>query len=218
MKKTLFSVLLLVLLIPAYAQTSSTLTAKQQEEIIERIKDKLKDFQYYLSIMADKTLSQQVRQNAHKANMLLFIGSCEPYEVTESTGRIERRNAVQMETSSVNSNYVKRQPMKQYFVNIMNNRMYSNIIIEQADAIRVDNLRKVGEDKYEAVAHICQYFTGYGENGQPKYADKTEKAVKILISHKDNPRINEGEIVCENIFDIKLGDMKVLSTERISGR
>lgn len=216
MKRIILTIILFAgLLASAHAQTGLDITAEEKEQIIVRIKDKLEDFQYFLGTMADKNNSQQVRQSAYKANTLLFIGNCELYEVIDqTTGKVERKRAVEMETSSVNSNYIKRQPMKQYFINIMNNRAYSNIKIEQSDIIRVDNLRKVGEGKYEAVAHICQYFAGYNDNGQIRYGDITEKAVKILIDYYEIPNSFGGEI----IYDIKLGNMKVLSTERLQIR
>lgn len=215
MKRIILTIIVFAwLLAPAYTQTID-LTADQKKQIIARIEDKLEDFQNSLEIMAEKSYSQQTRQAAYKANTLLFIGNCEPYEVIDQmTGRVKRKRAVEMETSSVNSNYIKRQPMKQYFINIMNNRAYSNIKIEQAGAIRVDNIRKVGEGKYEAVAHICQYFAGYRGDMGKIYEDKTEKAVKILIDYHEIPNSFGGDI----IYDIKLENMKVLSTERIQSR
>ena len=216
MKKILFiTTLFACLLTPVYAQSSFDLTDEVKEQIIARIKDKLNDFQEFLGEMANKKFPQQTRQKAYESSIILFIGECEPYEVSDiTTGRVERKKAVEMETSSVNSNYIKRQLMKLYFLNILNNRIYSNIKIEQADAVRVDNLRKVGEGRYEAVAHICQYFVGYNDNGYLKYGDKTEKAVKVYVNYKEIPTSTG----TDSIFDIKLGNMKVLSTERIQTR
>lgn len=199
------------------AQSSSdlTVTEEEQTQVKARIIDKLEDFQFWLGEMADKKNSMQVRTSAHKSNILLFIGKCEPYTVTDfSTGETQRKEAVQMETSSVSNGRERKrtQPMKQYFINILNNRAYSNIKIEQSKAVRVDNIRKVGNGKYEAVAHIHQYFTGYGgERNRVIYSDNTEKAVRILIDY-DEVVTSDG---IDRIFDIKLGDMKVALTERL---
>ena len=200
--------------ISVYAQDVLELSIEQKNEIKERIINKLDDFQFYLGEMADKKNSQQVRTSAHKSNILLFIGKCEPYTVTNiSTGALENKEAVKMETSSISNGYERRksQTMKQYFINILNNRAYSNIKIEQSKAVRVDNIRKVGEGKYEAIAHIHQYFVGYGGEMGVIYSDHTEKAVKIIIDLYEVPTSLGVDTICE----IWLGDMKVSLTERL---
>lgn len=215
MRKILLFLFLACIGNSAFPQSISDLTEDEKKQLKLRIKDKLEDFQFFLGEMADKSNSQQVRTSAHKSNVLLFIGKCEPYTVTNiSTGETERKEAVQMETSSVSNGRERKrsQPMKQYFINIINNRAYSNIKIEQSKAVRVDNIRKVANGKYEAVAHIHQYFTGYGgERNHVIYSDNTEKAVRILIDY-DEVVTSEG---IDRIFDIKLGDMKVALTERL---
>lgn len=206
--------ILMGLCLPAHAQTRSALSAEEEAQIKERIVGKLEDFQYFLGEMANKKNSQQVRNDAHKSNRQLFIGKCEPYTVTNiSTGAPEKRSAVKMETSSVSNGKERRrqQLMKQYFINLMNNRAYSNIKIEQSKTVRVDNIRKVGDGKYEAVAHFYQYFIGYGGDGIIRYGDQTEKAVRILIDYDEVPTPDG----VDRIFDIKLGDMKVVLTERL---
>lgn len=200
-----------------FAQNSHILSKEEENEIKARIVDKLEDFQFWLGEMADKKNSQQVRTSAHKSNLLLFIGKCEPYTVINiSTGALEKKEAVKMETSSISNGTERKksQPMKQYFINILNNRTYSNIKIEQSKAVRVDNIRKVGDGKYEAIAHIHQYFTGYGgveRNYAVLYSDHTEKAVRIIIDYDEVPTSTG----VERIYDIKLGDMKVALTERL---
>ena len=215
MRKILLFLFLACIGNSAFSQSISDLTEDEIKQVKLRIKDKLEDFQFFLGEMADKSNSQQVRTSAHKSNVLLFIGKCEPYTVTNiSTGETERKEAVQMETSSVSNGRERKrsQPMKQYFINIINNRAYSNIKIEQSKSVLVDNIRKVANGKYEGVAHIHQYFTGYGgERNHVIYSDNTEKAVRILIDY-DEVVTSEG---IDRIFDIKLGDMKVALTERL---
>lgn len=200
--------------ISAYAQDVQELSEDEKNQLKARIVDKLDDFQFFLGEMADKKNSQQVRSSAHKSNILLFIGKCEPYTVTNiSTGALENKEAVKMETSSISNGYERRksQTMKQYFINILNNRAYSNIKIEQSKAVRVDNIRKVGDGKYEAIAHIHQYFAGYGGEMGVIYSDHTEKSVKIIIDRYEVPTSLDVDI----IYEIKLGDMKVSLTERL---
>ncbi len=200
-----------------YAQDSYILSKEEENDLKARIIDKLEDFQFFLGEMADKKNSQQVRTSAHKSNLLLFIGKCEPYIVTNiSTGTLEKKEAVKMETSSISNGTERRksQPMKQYFINILNNRTYSNIKIEQSEAVRVDNIRKVGDGKYEAVAYIQQYFIGYGGiemNHKVLYSDRTEKAVRIIIDYHEV----QSSTGIDSWFEIQLGDMKVSLTERL---
>ena len=214
MKRFIFALLLIIggyVYSPLFAQSDIELTPQQKEDIIVRMKDKLEDFLFRLQLMGEKTNPLEVRQKAYDQAIKLFIGNCEPYYVMNPiTGASERKKAVQMETSSVNRSTTNCQPMKQYFKNLLNNRSYTNIKIEQADVIRIDNFRQVGPGKYEAIASFCQYFKGYSGD-QIRYADKTYKTVKIYIDYT----LNRGSSGDEAIFDIKLGDMKVLATERI---
>lgn len=217
----LIVVLIIVLIVwdgtpKSFAQSNYSLTQEEKEQVKERIVDKLEDFQFWLGEIANKKNSQQVRTNALKSNIVLFMGKCDPYTVTNhKTGQLEIKEAVKMETSSIrNGREVKNPPqrMKQYLYNILNNKTYSNIKIEQADAVRVDNLRKVGEGEYEAVAYFCQYFTGYrGDGNYVAYSDYTEKAVRILIDIEEVRQAGE----TEKIIKIKLGDMKVALTEHL---
>jgi len=199
------------------AQSKNYLTEEDKKQIKERIIDKLEDFQFWLGEIANKKNSQQVRTNAIKSNIVLFIGKCDPYTVTNpKTGEIEIKDAVKMETSSIRNGVVHKNPsqrMKQYLKNLLNNKSYSNIKIEQADAVRVDNLRKVGDGEYEAIAYFCQYFTGYrGDGNHVVYSDYTEKAVRILIEVEEVKQIGK----TEKVIKIKLGDMKVALTERLN--
>lgn len=195
-----------------FAQETIVLTEDDKNQVKARIIEKLNDFQNYLGEMADKQNPMSVRNAFRKSNTLLFIGECEPYKVTDiQSGEIQQKDAVKMETSSLSHNTKHSQLMKDYFNNIMNNRAYSNIKIEQSKAVRIDNIRKVAEGKYEGVAHIHQYFTGYGGDGkQILYSDSTEKAVKIYIGYEE---VLSSEGV-QRIFNIKLGDMKVVLTEK----
>lgn len=197
-----------------YAQETDELSESVKTQIKARIVDKLNQFQFALGEMADKKNSPLVRTSHHKSNLLLFIGKCEPYTVTNiSTGLLENREAVKMEISSISNGYERRKrlTMKQYFINILNNRTYSNIKIEQSKAVRVDNLRKVGEGKWEAIAHIHQYFTGYDGEMGVIYSDHTEKAVRITVDRYEV----QNSIDTAICYEIKLGDMKVSLTERL---
>lgn len=217
MKKTfMFLVVVLAVMLPGYGQTygdgTPTLTDDEKEQLKDRIVDKLEDFQYFLQTMADKRNSHPVRTQAMQSNIKMFIGECEPYSVYNYwTGSEEMMPAVKMQTSSVNRSQKSSQKMKNYFTKILNNRLYANIRIEQSDAIRIGNIEAVGDGRYMAVAYICQKFIGYADNGSIRYGDVTEKKVKIHIDHQEIPTVNG----IENLWDVKLGDMYVVSTQRL---
>lgn len=212
MKKILLFAISILTSIPVEAQ-SIDLTEEQQQVLISRVKDKLEDFQYFLQTMADRKNSQNVRKESLNSTINLFIGSCEPYEVLEDwSGTPKMHPAVKMETSSLRGTKQK-QSMKQYLNRIFGGLGYSNIKIEQSDFVTVDNIRKVGEGKYMAVAHIYQTFIGYGGNeNRIRYADETHKKVIIHIDLVDIPSENTNEGI---LYDVKLGDMSVVSTSRI---
>ena len=199
--------------VPTYAQTSTELTEKEKNQLTRRIEDKLEDFLVYLGELASKTLSDEIREMAYESNLSLFIGNCEPYKVIDLySGKEQWKDAVKMQTSSVNSSEPpKQQTMKEYFYKLRNNMLpYTDIIIEQSGAVRVDNIRQVGPNKFEGVAHYFQIFAGYMDK-RLIYKDRTEKSVKVYI----DSNYNETSDGLQLIYDIKLGDMKVRSTERV---
>ncbi|MDE5646279.1 MAG: hypothetical protein K2I57_00425 [Muribaculaceae bacterium] len=217
MKKTflLFAFIFTLSTIQSYSQShdvSPYLTNEEKEQLKDRILDKLEDFQYFLQTMADKRNSEPVRMQAMQSNILMFIGECEPYNIFNYwTSSEEVMPAVKMQTSSANRSQKSSQKMKSYFSRIMNNKTYANIRIEQSDAVRIGNIEALGNGKYLAVAYICQRFIGYADNGSVRYGDVTEKKVKIHIDHKEIPTANG----IENLWDVKLGDMYVISTQKL---
>ena len=213
MRYLLLSLIVLFSGISLKGQEVLELNESQKAQIIKGIVEKLDDFQFWLGDMADKQNPSTVRKGAHSAAKKLFVGKCQPYTLFVS-GISVNNDGVKMQTSSVrNGREIKKdQLMRNYFLKILNNTAYNNIKIEQSKAVRVDNVRKVGEGKYEAVAHIHQYFTGYGgERNQVLYSDNTEKDVRIHIDYEEIPT-SEG---VDRIISIKLGDMTVVFTERI---
>lgn len=200
--------------LPTYAQTSSELTEEEKIQLTKRIEDKLEDFLIYLGELASKTLPEEIRDVAYESNVSLFIGNCEPYKVIDLySGKEQWKDAVKMQTSSVNSSESpKQQTMKEYFYKLRKNLLpYTDIIIEQSGAVRVDNIRQVGPNKFEGVAHYFQIFAGYRDK-RLVYKDRTEKSVKLYID-SNCVETSKGD---KRIYDIRLGDMKVRSTEKVN--
>lgn len=215
LNKVLLVVLIICSSTNAFSRSTIELTENEKFDIQLRIEDKIEQFQGYLRDIGNKKKPDIVRDGSLKSCVKLFIGDCEPYSVKNNeTGRVLKKNAVKMETSSLRNGREYRDgiSVKNYLYRLKNNRSYSNIKIEQADAVRVDNLRKVGDGKYEAVAYFCQYFRGYrGDGNYVAYSDYTEKAVRIYVDIEEVEQHGR----TDTVIKIKLGDIKVIVTERI---
>lgn len=109
-----------------------------------------------------------------------------------------------MQVSSKNRRTPRSILLKSYLNNLRYTR-YDTVKIEQAGAVRVDNIYQTGPGQYEAVAYFCQDFYGY-RDGRVIYNDTTEKAVRVHIRAIESPEI--GEVV----WEAYLGDIKVIST------
>ena len=96
--------------------------------------------------------------------------------------------------------------MKKYLWNQYTNvHRYGKVKIESADVVRVDNINKVSDGHYEAMAYFCQRYIAYNEGGSVVYSDITTKKIKIYIDALEIP----GGV----IWEAKLGDVYVTATE-----
>ena len=94
--------------------------------------------------------------------------------------------------------------MKKYLWNQYNNvHKYGKVVIQSADVVRVDNIHKVSEGHYEAMACFVQKYIAF-KDGRVIYSDITSKKVKVYIEALEIP----GGV----IWDAKLGDVYVTST------
>lgn len=197
----------------ATAAQAQTLTDNQKVLLQERVKQKVEEFQYSLSQIVNAKNSHKIRSEHVELLMNLFIGKCEPYKYyDENLEKEVKSKGVRMQTSSVNYSYKSRQLMKDYIYKLYNpdtgksGLRYSKITIESASAVRVDNIEQVG-DHYECVAYFCQKFIGY-RDGRVVYGDVTSKKVRCFIKSIDTDKNG-------TTWDAKLGDMYVISTEKI---
>jgi len=211
-KSFILGILFVGIAAPTQAQTSTELSEEEKNQLERRVEDKLEDFLIYLGELASKTLPDEIREAAYELNLKLFIGECEPYKVVDLySGREQWKEAVRMQTSSINNSNINNQSMKDYFNKLKNNRSYTDIVIEQSGAVRVDNIRQVGPGKFEGVAHYFQIFAGYRDK-RLLYKDRTEKSVKLYI----DGNYVETSGGAKRVYDIRLGDMKVRSTEMVN--
>lgn len=186
------------------------LTDREKEALKRRVKDKVEEFQFYLSQLADKkSTSIEVKNNAYNLALKLFIGECEDYTVfNPDKGHEELRSAVRMQTSSRNRTTMSRTLMKRYLNNLRNNKSYSQIEITDADVVRVDNIYKVG-DHYECMAYFCQKFIGIRDE-RVAYSDITTKKVRVYINAIQIPKADGST---EIIWNALFGDIFVIETK-----
>lgn len=210
MKKILVIFALFALVFPATHVNAQSidLTPEQKEEMTIRVKQKLEAFLLNLSYVANA--DREVQDEAIKATLALFIGKGGPYTLYDAYDNPTSSNGVTMQTASTRKNkqgkptYNKPVLMTRYLYNLRG-LPYSKVEITQVGAIRVDNLKKVGDGKYQAIAHFCQDFSGY-RDGQLIYHDRTTKRVKVYVELIDDGGAGAWQVL--------LGDMRVESISR----
>ncbi len=217
MKQTVFAIIALLLLASWNGTTQAqTLTEEQKKIFQDRVKQKVEDFEFEMTQIVNTKLSNKNRAEGVRNLLNLFIGQGEPYQYNDYDYRgnvIKRRSTgVTMEVSSVNRSRTTTQKLKKYIYGFFNpetcrsGKSYSYMKVEYSDALRVDNIERVG-DHYECVAYFVQRFYGY-RDGHVVYSDQTGKKIRCYINHIELPTGGE-------IWDAKLGDIYVVSTERI---
>ena len=192
------------------AQAQVRLSDEERESLQIAVKQKLDFFQDQLTLIAARRTSMDIKNQAVKATLALFIGKGEPYTVYENNGRAVQNTGVKMQTSSVNSSVKRSQLMKTYLNRLKNMLGYTDILIESADAVKVgDIFREQSTGRYVSTATICQHFVGY-RDGYKVYEDYTVKTVKIYIE-PDVVNLPDGEMT---VWKIQLADITAGETWR----
>ena len=193
---------------------AQSLTDEQKQIFQERVTQKVEEFESGLKNVVNNQLSRSLRNEYTKNVLHLFIGEGDPYSIYDD-GRKIYNSGVVMETSSVNRSWTTTTKFKRYLYKLYDpatgrSKMpYTKISLEFTDAVRVDNIERVG-DHYECVAYFCQKFLGY-RDGRVIYGDVTEKKIRCFINSIEIPTATGGKQV---IWDAKLGDIYVLSTRK----
>lgn len=193
--------------------------AEERDAVQERIKEKVDDFQRWIQDLAARgNVSHKTKMELKERTLKLFIGEGKSYTIRVPTAygfKDEMREAVKM--STISSKFTKKsipQPMTSYLSGLIRrseqeNYIYKKIVIESADAVRVDNLSKVGDGKYMATAHILQHFVGYRGDNIHFYEDYTAKTITIYINRVEiaTPEgvtyyweILLGDVTCDDIW------------------
>lgn len=189
---------------PVVGERGMELSQEDKLEFQQRIADLVKEFQGYLTKIANDKNEDVTRLSARKAALNLFIGKGEAYNFEEVDGSMTHYDPVKMWTSSKYNSRVRSQLMTSYLDNLyqLGNRYI--IKIQSVDAVRVDNITAVGNGKYVAMAYFVQKYYRYTRDGKLIYTDETTKKVKIYI----NP-IEVGDGI---VWKPYMGDVYVVST------
>lgn len=207
--KNLRCIFLAVLSFVALIVNAQELSQSDKEALQNRVKAKVEEFQGYLSSIVNTGLSDIRRNTAKESALALFMGEGDPYYIYNENNERERHREVRIQVSSVNRTNLGSRSMKKYLQDTYNNiHNYHKVTIQSADAVRVDNIYKVGEGQYECMAYFGQKYISYGKDGKVIYGDITTKKVKVHIIAKEIPTVG-------TIFEAKLGDIYVESTKRI---
>ena len=161
MKTIKYIVLTVVLLLTAsstFAQNVN-LNENEKKELQIKARQKIEDFQGFLADIASKSTSQTIKDASTAGALKLFIGNGERYQYTDNYNNRVWHDAVIMQVSS-KYRPTTSQPMKKY-LNRMRYLTYTKVVIENADVVRVDNITKTADGKYEAMAYFSQKFCGF---------------------------------------------------------
>ena len=185
-----------------------TLSEEDKGELQIRVKQKIEDFQMHLGTIASKAGVSEASKDAATASALeLFIGHGKPYEYIDDYGNRRIHEPVTMQTSGRGGRRYPPKPMTRYLKNLRN-LTYTKVVIEAADAVRVDNIYETPDGKYEAIAYFCQKFCGY-RDGILVFISVDEKKVKVYVEKETIPTPSGNDQV---IWQVLLGDIYVVNT------
>lgn len=220
MKRIFTLALALVTMLVMQAQNvnvvnSQNMTEEEVQEISLRIKQKVDEFQRYVQDMAEKNnIPHTTKMEERDLALKLFIGKGESYTLTVPTPYGEREQSYPAVTmgiikSKYNKKYRSHIPMNNYLSDLIKrsenpNYRYKRIVMEAADAVRVDHFSRVGDGVYKAVAHIVQHFAGYNAEGWKVYEDYTSKQIEVII-HRVEINTPDGSLT--TYWEILLGNI-----------
>lgn len=196
------------------AQVYNDLDERTNAKIAERAREEVGQFTSYLADIADKKIERKTRLYYKDVALKLFVGEGKAWveEILNSEGtrvvdRIDRK-AVTMGVTSLRNPKPRKKPMADYLLGLAEIR-YNAVTIETTDwhDMRVSEVRKVGEDKYECTVYFEQVFTSKGPDNIPGYSDRTKKKVTCYI---DLVQTDDGlEIL------VQLGDVTAYETRKV---
>ncbi len=203
MRKIIYLLLISLFFVP---MTVSAQETELSEDVKEDIKDQAMQqaelYELCMKYLASKRINIDQKGIYKKRALGLFIGNGEEYK---SRGSDRTEGPVMTQVSSVNNNNIKRIPTKKYLENLINLN-YTDVSMEEAQLVYIDNLKKIDDSTYTSIAHIAMEFVGFRDY-RPVYKDITWKDIEIVVIRREtDTRVR---------FDVKFGDTIVTATERL---
>lgn len=162
------------------------LTEQQLRDFQELTRQKVGEFQQYLSIIADPEQPDRVRELAIDNAQMLFLPNAS------------------MQVGSVKTKLlVKEYPLSIYLRRLKNlDKKYFDVTITFYDLALVGDWEKT-KAGYVTTATYFQRFQGRGRNGQMLYDAKTSKQMAVDLRNRHDP------FYAENRWTVLLGDVRV---------
>lgn len=185
---------------------SNIMTEEEKSEMQIRAAEKINAFVGYLGTIGSKEVSDTYKDEAVKSALDLFIGKGYKYTSEDDYGNKITHEPVTMQTTNKYGRKYSPKPMTTYLKSL---RMlpYTKVVVESADAVRVDQVTETSEGRYKAVAYYFQKFVGM-RDGNVVYQDYTQKKLTIYIEKKQIPT-PDGMM---NVWVIQLGDVSAVET------
>ena len=166
------------------------LSPEELEAFKKEASKKINALSNYISIIADKSIDQAIRQKSIELAVKLFV---------------DRNQLVQV--SSTNRDVVRSFKIGEY-LNRLRVLPYSRVEIEWYDITYVSDYKYGSDGKYYAVATVFQKFRGYSAEGQLIYEDITQKDIEISVG-KQVKKVGDKEY---KEWDVLLRQISVLET------
>ena len=204
--------------LPLLAQ-SHTRNANEFDEIdkvriAEHVREEIGMFTDYLVEISDKKIERKTRLHYKDVALKLFIGAGKDYQelILNNDGQVVDTlfcEAVTMGVTSLRNPKLRKKRMADYLLGLAELRYSSNVSIQTVEYhdMRVSEVRKVGDDKYECIVYFEQVFISKGRDNIPGYSDRTKKKVTCYI---DLVRTDEGV----EIFPL-LGNVTAVETHSV---
>lgn len=166
------------------------LTPEQLEAFKKEASKKINALSNYISIIADKSIDQPIRQKSIELAVKLFVDKNQLVQVSSSTRDVVRSFKI--------GEYLNR----------LRVLPYSRVEVEWYDITYVSDYKYGSDGKYYAVATVFQKFRGYSAEGQLIYEDITQKDIEISVG-KQVKRVGDKEY---KEWDVLLRQISVLET------
>lgn len=187
------------------------LSDEDKESLQERVKDKVEEFQNYMTQLANKEItSAKVKDRCYQNALNLFIGKGEEFTVFDPDQQKDVKKEAAQILTRTGGKSKKPFYVRDYLKGLRKSKLYDAVEISDIDIVRVDKLKKVG-DHYETMAYFCQKYVGY-RGDKIAYADMTYKKVRIILNPLTAIASDGSE---ETIWNAYLYDIYTVNTVKI---